>query len=102
MMDEGVPEAELKDSPMRKEIREMMEAEEAGDALAEKCVEEFFGDAWAEAKGPTKEFSRKELAEHFFGMGLSIAFTTTLKASAEKSAEEAGKKDDGSKEEKGA
>ncbi len=89
LMEEGVPEAELRNHARRKEMADMIKAEEEGDELAEKYIAEFFDDVWAESKITAKSLSKKELAEYFYGIGMSTAFVLMLAAAkAEKNHEQ--------------
>jgi hypothetical protein len=74
LMEDGVPEAELKNSPKREEMRKMAADEEEISRHVDKKLKETFDNLWSDEKESSKEMSKKELAEYFYGVGMTVAF----------------------------
>ncbi|MFH1199809.1 MAG: hypothetical protein V1708_01955 [Candidatus Micrarchaeota archaeon] len=80
LLDEGVPEAELKDSPKRAEAAALVETEQISAMLAEMVSSDTFEQNWGQAKDALRTLSKKELAQESYYQGLHAAFAFFLTA----------------------
>lgn len=75
LMEEGVPEDQLKNSSKREEVKKSMHAEEEEDhEFIVKAVEGTFDEIWSVGKKYTKELSKKDVAKYFYAVGMASAF----------------------------
>ena len=88
LLEDGVPEAELKSSPRRAEVKHELRIEEIASAIAGVLLEGAFEPLWTEQKEEWRKLSKKELAEQSCHFGLFCMARALLETMTEEDASE--------------